>query len=79
MQQILMPVLTDVHLRFKAEYSEADESTEITVSYSGEAVDPEATENRLSLTLVKSFVSDLCCESTQGDTLNNRISMRIRS
>ncbi len=78
-QQILMPELTDVRLRFKAEYSEADESTGINVAYSGEAVDLEATENRLSLTLVKSIVSDLRCERVKGDTLNNRISMRIRA
>ena len=78
-QQILIPELTDVHLRFKAEYSEAEESAEITVAYGGNAVDPEATDNRLSLTLVKSAVSDLRCESVQGDPLSNRISMRIRS
>ena len=78
-QQILIPELTDVRIRFMAEYSEADESTEISVAYSGEAVDLEATENRLSLTLIKSIVSDLRCESVQGDALGNRISMRIRS
>ena len=78
-QQILIPELTDVRIRFMAEYSEADESTEISVAYSGEAVDLEATENRLSLTLIKSIVSDLRCESVQGDAFGNRISLRIRS
>lgn len=77
-QQILSPKLEETPIRFRVEYSETDESAEIIVEYGGEAFDPEATENRLSLTLFKNAVSDLHSETVQDAVLRNRLCMRIR-
>ena len=77
-QQILLPELAEKHIRFRSEYSAADESAEIIVEYGGEPFDLETTENRLSLTLFKNAVSDLRTEIAQDKDLNNRICMHIR-
>lgn len=78
-QQILIPKLKETQIRFRSEYSEADESAEIIVEYSGESFDPEAGENHLPLTLIRNAASDLRSETVQDAVLNKRIRMRIRS
>ena len=78
-QQILLPKPGEMKLRFRTEYSEADESAEIIVEYSGEGLSPETDENPLSLALLKNAVSDLHSEPAQDAVLKNRLCMRIRS
>jgi len=78
-QQILMQELAEKHIRFRVEYSEADESAEIIVEFSGEPFDLEKTENQLSLTLVKNAITDLRSETAQDEVLNNRIRLHVRS
>ena len=73
-----MQELAEKHIRFRAEYSEADESAEIIVEYSGEPFDLEKTKNQLSLTLVKNAITDLR-ETAQDEALNNRIRLQVRS
>ena len=76
-QQILLPVLPDHLLLFTAEYSGTDESVAITVDYSGEPYDLEKTENSLSLKLLKGAVSEIHGETTDDETLRNRIVIRL--
>ena len=78
-QQILILELKKQHIFFKAEYSEADESTVIIVEYDGERINPETVENQLALTLVKNAVSELNTETIEGGGLPNRIIMHLRS
>ena len=61
------------------EYSEADESAEIIVEFSGEPFDPETDETRLPLTLIRNAAIDIRSETGRDGTRNNRIFMRIRS
>ena len=77
-QQILIPELPDPKVRFTVEYSEADESTSVSVVYGGERIDPEKTENKLALTMLKSVVSGIEFESTQEDNLGNLISLKLQ-
>lgn len=77
-QQILILEFKKEHVNFKAEYSEVDESTVITIEYDGQKIDPERVENELAMVLVKHAVSDLKIETIDGSRLSNRIFLHLR-
>ena len=56
--QILLPAMTEADLLFTAEYSES-EGTGIIIRYKGEPVDPEQTENRMALSIVKGIITGM--------------------
>lgn len=78
-EQILVSELRKQRVCFRAEYSEANESTELIVEYEGAAFDLENAENQLALRLIRNAVSELCGERSEGGELPNRIRMRVRS
>ena len=77
-QQILILEFKKEHISFKAEYSEVDESTVITIEYDGQKIDPERVENELAMVLIKHAVSDLTIETIDGSRLSNRIFLHLR-
>ena len=77
-QQILLPILTEPHIRVLVEHSQRDESTVITVSYSGQRFDPVDTENELSLTLLKTTASEMLYTYDAKESLPNRVELKIK-
>ena len=58
-QQILMPVLSDPHILFTVEYTEAQGSIDIAIRYNGAPYDPARTDNALAYTLLKNVTTEL--------------------
>ena len=58
-QQILFPSLDKPYIRVKIEYSMQDQSSNITVGYSGKKFDIKDTDNDLSLTIIKKMTDKL--------------------
>lgn len=71
--QILLPELPEAGLVFAVEYSEAD-GTEVLITYHGEPIDLERTENKLALAIVKGVALDMGCKA-DGD--KNLIRIRL--
>jgi len=58
-QQILLPVMPKPHIRILIEHDVQEGSTAVTVAYSGEAFDPNSTDNKLSYTVLKSAAEEI--------------------
>jgi hypothetical protein len=63
-----LPELSEVNLTFTTEYSET-EGAEILVTYKGEPIDPEQTENELALTILNGSISEMHCETKGNDNI----------
>lgn len=72
-QQILMPVLPDPHIRITAEYSEKDKKVEMTFMYNGENFDPADTENDLSYLLISNAVSQISHSLTEDGLYTDQL------
>ncbi|MBR6090806.1 MAG: amino acid ABC transporter ATP-binding protein [Anaerolineaceae bacterium] len=75
-QQLLMPVLDDPHIRVVVEYSGSDEAADFTVSYNGEPYDVTEMGDPLSLAILKSAASEI--NYSEGtDEYRNQVKLRI--
>ena len=77
-QQILMPVMNKPDILFTVVCPDTKEGADVAVEYSGNPVDPEKTNNRLALMILKSVVSAIECATVPGAERENTIRMQIR-
>ena len=71
-QQILLPVLPEPHIRFTAAYSEKEKITDITVLYNGVPFDPASSENSLSYSVLKGTTAVLNYSASTEAGFTNR-------
>ena len=75
--QILLPELEDPEIRFTVKYSEEKERAEIVAAFKGKPIDPDAVNNKLSMTLLKGMVSAIEQITDPDDELNNHIRLEV--
>ena len=76
--QILLPRLKTLHIRLRIEYSRQDRHCIITTQYDGEPFDIRLSENRLSLSVLKSAVSSISYRYDTGEEKENCVELQIR-
>ncbi len=76
-QQILVPRMERPDITCSIEYSEKDERVLFAVSYGGDEIDMEGEGDSLSVSVLKSAVTDVECTASCEGTGKNRISMTI--
>lgn len=77
-QQMLLPVLEKTPIHVDVEYAPEEGQTMVTVSYGGEAFNPEEGDNALSYKVLKSSVEELRYEYHEGSKLPNKVHVLIR-
>lgn len=77
-QQILLPKIEKPHIHVVVEYSVKDGSTNISISYSGEAFDIRDSDNELSLKMIESAAEETEYHFDEGNKLKNRVDIRIK-
>ena len=77
-EQLLVPSVTTYPIRFVAEYKEAEQMMNITVTYGGERFDPSGGENALSYNVLKQSVEDLSYDYDPSQELANRVRVSFR-
>ena len=78
-QQMLIPVLEQPNIKTVIEYSEAEESTILTVRYNGPAFDVTTQGDELSIMVLKSAVSDMSYAWDEDADRSNKAVLRIRT
>ena len=76
-QQILLPRMSEPHIRILVEYATQENSTTVTVSYSGEPFDPRNTDNELSFKVLKSTAKEIQYTYDPGAEELNKVLVRI--
>lgn len=77
-QQILLPRGSFYPIRVVVEYSAAEETATVTISYFGDRFDPADGENRLSYDMLKKSVSDIRFTFDQTAEQPNKVTVLIR-
>ncbi len=76
--QILLPVLPDPRILAVVEYGKNSGEATVEVRYNGEPLDPAASENALSYTLLKGMTSELTYTPIREGEYRNRVYSVIR-
>lgn len=75
-QQMLLPMLSDPHIRVVIEYSESEGNTSFSAQYNGDKFDVTKEGNALSLAILKSAAAEMNYTTDTGEYPNN-ITLRI--
>ena len=77
-QNLLVPAQEDPRIHIVVEYSEAEEKAEMAVRYDGHAGDITKTGDELSLSVLKSAVTEMAYSRQESDALPNQLLLTIR-
>ena len=77
-QNLLLPNLKDPKIQIIVEYSAADESTKMDIRYNGDSFDVTQGGDELSLTVLRSAVSEMIYCEENDDFFRNRITLNIK-
>ncbi len=77
-QQILLPVYEQPHIKINAEYSPKESTCLIDVRYQGDPFDLNDTENELALAVLKSTAKEMKYSFDEEDDASNHVKIWIR-
>ena len=77
--QLLVPLLESPRVQAICEYSEAAESAEWTILYSGKQLDLTRSNDELALTVLKGVTERMDYTWDESEMLPNRISLRVKA
>lgn len=76
--QLLVPTLENPRVQAVCEYAEATETAEWTIRYGGSQLNITCADDDLPLTLLKGMTERMEYAWDEGETLPNRLSLRIK-
>ncbi|MBP5165700.1 MAG: hypothetical protein ILP09_00400, partial [Oscillospiraceae bacterium] len=76
-QQILLPRPGTTIIHVLIEHAAGADSTDVTVTYGGDAFDPKSTDNDLSLTILENTAAEMKYSYDAQQPLPNRVELRI--
>ena len=77
-QQILLPRFDEPHISFSAEYNETDGETSAIILYGGETFDLSATDNTISLSILKNASASIECSPVNENGYTNKAIISVK-
>ena len=78
-QQILLPRMENPHIRVVIEHAAQENSTMVTISYSGDAFDPCSSDNTLSLSVLQSAAASISHHFDPDAAEQNKVLVNVKT
>ena len=76
--EILLPIIKDPTILFSSEYNDLEKSMIVSVSYNGEQFDPLTSDNKLSLSILKSLINNPEHQKIEDNKYTNKFIFELK-